>query len=152
MSHILPWLRALLRCPADGAELAEREQLLICPKGHEFGVVDGVPVMLTDSDDETLWVRSASLAAARQVRQGSRAPSDLFIDTIGCTPEVRARLCAALEGPLSEVDPVASSLVLATNGLLYKHLVGKLTRTPFCGSFSKACLLAQSAKAARGSG
>ncbi len=130
MTQILPWLRELLRCPADGAELVEREQLLVCPKGHEFGVVDGVPVMLTESDDETLWVRSASLAAAREVRQGSRAPNDLFIDTIGCTPEVRAQLCAALERPLPEVDPVASSLVLATNGLLYKHLVGKLTRAP----------------------
>jgi SAM-dependent methyltransferase len=93
-------------------------------------VVDGVPVMLTDSDDETLWVRSASLAAARQVRRGDRAPNELFIDTIGCTPDVRSRLGAALAGPLSAVDPVASSLVLATNGLLYKHLVGKLTRAP----------------------
>src|ERR1700728_1757616 len=120
---ILPWLRELLRCPLDGAELADRAQHLVCPKGHEFGVVDGVPVMLTESDDETLWVRSASLEAARQVRRGSRASSDLFIDTIGCTPDIRDRLCAALDGPLSGVDPVASSLVLATNGLLYKHLV-----------------------------
>ncbi len=130
LSPIPSWLHALLRCPADGAGLVEREQLLVCPKGHEFAVVDGVPVMLTDSDDETLWVRSASLAAARQVRQGSRCPNDLFIDTIGCTPEVRAQLSAANEGPLSEVDPVASSLVLATNGLLYRRLVGKLTRAP----------------------
>jgi SAM-dependent methyltransferase len=129
MPPIPSWLRALLRCPADGAELAEREQLLVCPKGHEFGVVDGVPVMLTESDDETLWVRSASLAAARQVRHGSRASSDLFVDTIGCTPDVRARLSSEPHG-LSTVDPVASSLVLATNGLLYKNLVGKLTRAP----------------------
>ena len=142
MPPIPSWLRALLRCPADGAELAEREQLLVCPNGHEFGVVDGVPVMLTESDDETLWVRSASLAAAREVRHGSRASSDLFVDTIGCTPDVRARLAAHLEPirrPLSEVDPVASSLVLATNGLLYKGLVGRLTRAPIPTiSFPKA--------------
>ncbi len=135
MTCIPLWLRALLRCPADGAELFEREQLLVCPHGHEFAVVDGVPVLLTESGDETLWVRSASLAAAREVRQGSRASDDFFVDTIGCTPDVRARLNTELpyakrDGPGSEVDPVASSLVLATNGLLYKHLVGRLTRTP----------------------
>lgn len=135
MTPIPSWLRTILRCPSDGAELAERSELLICPHGHEFGVVDGVPVMLTESDHETLWVRSASLAAAQGVRQGKRAPGDPFVDTIGCTPEVRAQLrtellAAERDGTPSAVDPVASSLVLATNGLLYKRLVGKLTRAP----------------------
>ncbi len=57
---------------------------------------------------------------------------DLFVDTIGCTPTVRARLYQDLAGagPRSEVDPIANSLVLATNGLLYKGLVGRLTRAP----------------------
>ncbi|HEY1754061.1 MAG TPA: class I SAM-dependent methyltransferase [Bryobacteraceae bacterium] len=133
MTSISPWLRAILRCPADGSELADAENRLLCPHGHEFGVVEGVPVMLTENQDETLWVRSASLAAAREVGHGNRAPDELFLDTIGCTPEILARLSASLadlDALPAGVDPVASSLVLATNGLLYKGLTGRLTRIP----------------------
>lgn len=51
-----PWLRELLRCPVDGAELrdvalAEEVAGLACTdEGHRvaYPVIDGVPVLLAD--------------------------------------------------------------------------------------------------------
>lgn len=48
---IEPDLLALLRCPLhpdDGGELHEDGDRLVCPQGHAFPVVDGIPHLLPE--------------------------------------------------------------------------------------------------------
>ncbi len=51
MSSLDDWARALLRCPACGAELdVDGAAALVCraPERHTFPVRDGIPVLLVD--------------------------------------------------------------------------------------------------------
>jgi len=62
LERILP----SLRCPANGDELTRRGDMLISASGREYPIVQGVPVLLSNTDDPTLWVVKASYEAARK--------------------------------------------------------------------------------------
>lgn len=117
-----------LCCPREHAKLSRRGSQLICTEGHSYDIVDGVPVMLVKESDPTLWVADASLSASAS--PSTTDPVKAYhLDTLGISPaqvEELERLIA--KG--TAIDPVVAMLVAATNGISYKHLVGKLESYP----------------------
>ena len=121
------WLRDNLSCPRDHKGLEFDGKVLTCPDGHTFPVVDGIPVMLLDDVEQTLWVADASLEGAR--RNGDSADEDEipFAETLGIDPEEREQLKKL---PKSGVDPVVQMSIAKTCGNLYTPLIGNLKSYP----------------------
>jgi SAM-dependent methyltransferase len=96
--------------------------------GHQYPVVNGVPVLL-DYGPQTMDLVECSLRQAQQeVESGVIDP--YYIDTIGISPEEKIGLKKLLPETDNRIDPVVSFLVAATNGIAYKDLVGKLEEYP----------------------
>lgn len=123
VATIDPWWLEHLVCPRDQRRLTPSGSHLICGE-HRYPVVQGVPVMLLDDVPHTLDIAGRSIQAA--AGEGS---STLFLDTLSLSDEEREGIVAlaAAGGP---IDPVVAHLVAATNGLMYKHLIGRLDRYP----------------------
>jgi SAM-dependent methyltransferase/uncharacterized protein YbaR (Trm112 family) len=101
-------LLELLVCPRDHRALEERDQQLLCPCGHRYPIIEGVPILLLPETVQTHVEGTHSLQAA--------AANE-------ATPE--------LSGPVpGQIDPFVQHIIAATNGLLYIRLVGKLTSYP----------------------
>lgn len=101
-----PWLLERLACPVDHGPLTERGGELACPAGHRYPVVDGIPVLLRPEVSHSHWAAEITL---RQTR-GEVAITDY--------------------PPTTGVDPFVQNAIGATNGNLYKPLIGKLPRYP----------------------
>ncbi len=114
------WLLEHLVCPRDHQKLQRRGSFLVCPNGHVYPVVDGIPIMLLDDVDPTQWNTSATL------------------DRVAALP-----LASSIEGELSleddvsvqtaddeTIDPHVQNNVVATCGILYTSLTGKLKCYP----------------------
>jgi 2-polyprenyl-3-methyl-5-hydroxy-6-metoxy-1,4-benzoquinol methylase len=116
----------ILRCPLNGDALRVDGEWLISTKGERYPIIQGVPVLLVETNDPTLWVVSASYNAARD------NSNDVYHeDTIGCGPVELGRLRDKLKSDKdANVDPVIASLVAATGGHLYLDLVGALPEVP----------------------
>lgn len=120
-----------LVCPVDHAALSGDAHTLSCRSGHRYPVVLGVPVLLRDDVPETLWVLRRSLAAAWSHVEG-RGADERFLDTLGISEGSRELLRAALsEG--APIDPIVSHLLVATNGRLYRPVLGRISRYPVPG-------------------
>lgn len=118
------WLVEHLVCPLDGTPLRAENETLVSQAGRRYPVVDGVPVMLADGD-HTLWVAESSRQSS------SQAPADpYYVDSVGLSDEERATILRLIAEGAGPVDPVVSCLVAATNGIAYKHLIGKLREYP----------------------
>ena len=123
-----PWFTENLVCPLDHQVLTFRDDALQCAAQHRYPVVDGVPVMLIDAIDQTIDLAGASLRRARSEGVDQRAP-ELYLESLGISDdEKRGVLALAKQG--SAIDPVVAYLVAATNGLMYRHLIGSLDRYP----------------------
>jgi SAM-dependent methyltransferase/uncharacterized protein YbaR (Trm112 family) len=123
-----PWLLEHLVCPRDASALTLVNGALACREGHAYPVVDGIPVMLLDDVRQTFGAAASSLARARGEKIDDRAP-DLYLESVEISDaEKRGVIELAARHP--QVDPVVAYLVAATNGLLYKHLIGQLTTYP----------------------
>lgn len=123
-----PTLLKLLACPRHGTPLSESGATLRCEAGHEYPVVQDVPVLLDDGP-KTLWVAEASLQRARR-RDPEAAQDPYYIDTLGISENETVPLKNQLRASNGKIDPLVSFLVGATNGIAYKHLVGKLQEYP----------------------
>jgi SAM-dependent methyltransferase/uncharacterized protein YbaR (Trm112 family) len=122
------WLHDCLVCPRDHQRLIERAGAVICADGHRYPVVDGIPVMLRDDVPQTFGVARASLDRALHGKADARAP-DLYLESVGISEEEKQGVLAlAAQQPV--IDPVVSYLVAATNGLMYRHLRGRLPSYP----------------------
>jgi SAM-dependent methyltransferase len=117
-----------LACPVDRGALTADGSTLSCTEGHRYPVVDGVPVLLRDDVPETLWVHRRSLTAAWEDVEGKRM-DERFLQTLGIADGPRETLRAALSEP-SAVDPIVSHMLVATNGRLYRPLLGRIERYP----------------------
>jgi 2-polyprenyl-3-methyl-5-hydroxy-6-metoxy-1,4-benzoquinol methylase/uncharacterized protein YbaR (Trm112 family) len=120
-----------LACPRDRASLqVEPDGSLICPHGHRYPVVDGIPVLLRDDVPETIPIARASLARARGDAGtiDTRAP-DLFLESLGISEEEK-QIAVDLQKKGSRIDPVVSVIIAATSGYGYKHLIGDLAGYP----------------------
>lgn len=119
------WLLAQLACPRDRSPLSPGAAVLTCPHGHVYPVVDGVPVLLVDESTPTIDIAGSSLAAARAPERSG----PLFLDTLSLSDDER-RGIVELAGRGHRIDPVVAYLVGATNGMMYRHLIGVLTQYP----------------------
>lgn len=123
-----PWLLDNLVCPVDRQALELRGDALVCPGGHRYPVVDDVPVMLLPDVAQTIDLATASLSRAASESIDARAPQ-LHLESLGISDEEKQGvLDLAQRG--SKIDPVVAHLVAATNGLMYRHLIGTLDRYP----------------------
>ena len=119
---------SLLACPYERTPLTRDERVLRCPNGHAFPIVVDVPVLLCSDVAQTIGLASNSLKVAWADVEGRNA-DPLFVDTLGISDEQKNGVrIAASRG--YDVDPVVSHLVAATNGILYKHVVGLLHDYP----------------------
>ena len=123
-----PWFAASLVCPVDHRPLRADAGALVCTAGHRYPVVDGVPVMLRTDVAQTINLAAASLRRAADQEQDLRAP-ELHLESLGISEAEKAEMLqlAQTKGP---VDPVVAYLIAATNGLMYRHLIGRLDRYP----------------------
>jgi SAM-dependent methyltransferase/uncharacterized protein YbaR (Trm112 family) len=123
-----PWFAENLVCPVDHGPLRTSANKLICAGGHRYPVVDDVPVMLRADVSQTIGLADASLKRATQQEHDSRAP-ELYLESLGISETEKAEMLqlAKTKGP---VDPVVAYLIAATNGLMYRHLIGRLDRYP----------------------
>ncbi|MDP3719088.1 MAG: methyltransferase domain-containing protein [Acidobacteriota bacterium] len=123
-----PWFLEHLVCPADRGALQLATGAFECPTGHRFPIVDGVPVMLLESVPATMAGTESSLRRARGEGVDARAP-ELHLESLGVSDAEKEGIVALARrgGP---VDPVVAYLVAATNGLMYRHLIGALDRYP----------------------
>jgi len=123
-----PWFLEHLVCPRDSSTLALSDDTLRCRDGHSYAIVDGVPIMLRDDVTQTFGAAAASLSRAKGSQIDSRAP-ELYLESVEISDEEKRGVVALAAGhPF--IDPVVAYLVAATNGLLYRHLVGQLKQYP----------------------
>jgi SAM-dependent methyltransferase/uncharacterized protein YbaR (Trm112 family) len=119
----------VLACPRDNESLLFANDRLKCGKGHEYPIVDGVPVMLRDDVDQTIGLAKTSLElATKQIEDDARAPG-YFVASLGINDDEKAGVVELVRTG-SQVDPVVSYLVGATNGILYADLIGALQSYP----------------------
>jgi SAM-dependent methyltransferase/uncharacterized protein YbaR (Trm112 family) len=123
-----PWFVENLVCPVDKQSLTVVGANLQCVSGHAYPIVDDVPVMLIPDAPQTIGLADQSLRRARHELIDERAP-DLYLESLGISDEEKEGvLRLARRG--SAIDPVVAHLVAATNGLMYRHLIGALDRYP----------------------
>lgn len=124
------WYLDNLACPIDHSVLTGAADALCCVQGHRYPVVEGVPVMLRTDVAPTISLAAASLRRAVGEEVDVRSPA-LHLESLGISDDeklgVLARAATATPG---SVDPVVAYLVAATNGLMYKHLIGGLHAYP----------------------
>ena len=120
---------SLLACPHDGTSLHQERAWVCCPRGHRFPVVGSVPVLLRDDATHTIGIAPQSLRLARLFAEGSCSDA-YFTESLGLSDDERRQVRAAIAANDDDVDPVISYLVGATNGVLYKHLIGSLSSYP----------------------
>ena len=101
------WVLDLLACPRDAAPLTREGDRLLCPHGHHYAIVDEVPILLVSDAVQTHWVATDALGVAAR---GHADPS-----------------VAVGEG---EIDPWVQAAIGATNGNLYRGVIGRLPRYP----------------------
>lgn len=101
------WLWPSLVCPRDRLEVTRLGSRLECENGHQYPIVDGIPVLLTADPDPTHPYCSQTL----DVVQASAVEP------------------AALVGATA-IDSFVQDEIVRTNGNLYRHLRGRLPRYP----------------------
>jgi SAM-dependent methyltransferase/uncharacterized protein YbaR (Trm112 family) len=122
------WYLEHLVCPRDHQPLSAVDNSLCCGSNHRYPIVAGVPVMLLDDVRQTFNAAGSSLARAAGTNVDERAP-ELFLESVEISEDEKRRL-VALAATHPAIDPVVTYLVAATNGLLYRHLIGQLTSYP----------------------
>jgi SAM-dependent methyltransferase/uncharacterized protein YbaR (Trm112 family) len=123
-------LAGMLVCPRDRSPVKlAHERSLECEQGHEYPVVDGVPIMLVGDVVQTIGVAHDSLDQARQWDGGS-AKDEWFANSLGLSDSERRDMIRLAGDGRSPIDPAVAYLIAATNGLAYRHMVGKLREYP----------------------
>jgi len=115
-----------LVCPRDRSSLEPTGSYLMCEHGHKYPIVDGIPVLLLGDKQQTIEIAEASLAAASQFAEGVSPVDALFTSTLGISEDEREGVLAEAD-EISDIDPVVRFMIGATNGLLYKRLIGTVT-------------------------
>jgi SAM-dependent methyltransferase/uncharacterized protein YbaR (Trm112 family) len=99
----------MLVCPRDRRPLSEGVSGLVCPQGHGYAVIEGIPILLVSEAEQTHI-------------EGTRALLLAESKDVSALPQFQVA-----EG---EIDPFVQNAIGATNGGLYQHLVGKLKEYP----------------------
>lgn len=125
-----PELCAVLVCPRDHSALEVRGSFLHCGEGHRYPVVEGIPVLLLEEAVPTIGLAAASLESALEYASGAGSHDPWFTATLGISDTEIAALLAQAEQRESPIDPVMRFLVGATNGILYRRLIGRIEEYP----------------------
>lgn len=124
-----PWYLENLVCPVDKSSLRPEGAFLISESGRSYPVVEGVPVMLVKDVKETIGVARTSLDLAVAVARGEvTGVSPLYVETLGITDAERANT-QSLHAMRGQYDAVVATMIGATSGVAYKHLIGE--RVPY---------------------
>jgi SAM-dependent methyltransferase/uncharacterized protein YbaR (Trm112 family) len=102
-------LLELVVCPRDKQDLRQEFDWLACPSGHRYRIIEGIPILLVSEAEQTHIEGTRALAVAEE---GDATKLPQFQVGHG------------------EIDPFVKAAIAATNGSLYRHLVGKLTEYP----------------------
>ena len=113
-----PWLEEHLVCPRDHQKLQRNGDTLVCSANHVYPVVDGIPIMLLDEVVPTQWNTTATLEKVAALVVGATEEND-WLQSESDTENLD-----------ETIDPHVQSIVVATCGLLYTSLTGKLHRYP----------------------
>lgn len=124
------WLLKNLVCPRDRFQLIFSDGQLLCRDGHAYPVIQGIPVMLLEGVPDTLGVMSATVARTRNEKQISSGRDDYYLETIGISDDEREGILRSAAVTEAGIDPVVNYLVAATNGIMYKRLIGQLQTYP----------------------
>jgi SAM-dependent methyltransferase/uncharacterized protein YbaR (Trm112 family) len=125
-----PWYLDNLACPVDGSRLELRDGGLVSEAGRRYPVVDGVPVMLRDNVEQTLWVAEASLRQAGSGPEHDDVLAGYYVDSLGVSPEERERIVELIRDGSSPIDPVVMYIIVHTSGSTYQHLLGHIDQYP----------------------
>ncbi len=104
------WVAERLVCPRDRRPVRARAGTLACPDGHRYPVVEGIPVMLLEE------VKQTHAKAVEALRQSTSAGEESWQFRV--------------EAPSEGVDPFVQAVIGATNGYMYKPLIGRLEQYP----------------------
>ena len=119
-----------LVCPREHLKLNQAGDALVCPRGHRYPVVDGVPVMLLDDARQTMEIADASFKRAKgRIKGDGRAPH-LYLESLGISEEEKEGIIELSLRNKSGIDPVVVYVIGATNGIMYKRLIGRLDSYP----------------------
>jgi SAM-dependent methyltransferase/uncharacterized protein YbaR (Trm112 family) len=99
----------ILVCPRDRLPFRYEPGWLVCPAQHRYAVVEDVPILLISEMSQTHIEGSRSLKVAE-------APDAAQLPQFKIVPGI--------------IDPFVQNSISATNGSLYRHLVGRLTEYP----------------------
>ncbi len=121
-----PRLMDIMECPRchSKLEINIAAAQLSCKLGHEYPVVNGVPVFLLPEKAQTIGIAKYSYEAAQSNKRDA-----LYVDTLGLSACEKA----GIEKQYAEdhegngIDPAISYLIGATSGFGYVKLIGKLT-------------------------
>lgn len=120
------WMSQYLVCPRDKHDLIQQDGRLCCREGHSYPIRDGVPVMLLDEVDPTMELLEHSL----RLGNSEDPPDSFFLDTLGISDLEKQGILELAANPVSQVDPVVSFMVGATNGIAYESVIGRLREYP----------------------
>jgi SAM-dependent methyltransferase len=86
--------------------------------------------MLLDNVEQTIGVARASLNRTLTSSNRNEKLAHFHLESLGISEEEKAGVIElALQGD-AKVDPAVAYLIAATNGIMYKHLIGKLDSYP----------------------
>jgi uncharacterized protein YbaR (Trm112 family) len=128
-----PRLIDIMECPRCHSELQLDAARLCCMSGHEYPVVNGVPVFLLPEKTQTIGIAKNSYDVAQCDGNGP-----LYVETLGLSAIERASIEKRWaekgngngNGNGNGIDPAIAYLIGATCGLGYVKLIGKVTTYP----------------------
>lgn len=114
-SEFQGWLEEHLVCPRDHNRLSHLENKLVCPLGHTYPIVDGIPVMLLEDETSTqpeIFNTTLERVKSYRLSQMPNHKQDSFqLDS-------------------HSVDPFVQQVISAVCGRMFKSLINKLSQYP----------------------
>lgn len=99
-------LLPLLACPLDLSPLTRAEVGLVCDRGHNFGVVDDIPILVRGDVPQTHWAATHALEVASGTTELEPYQAD------------------------AGIDPFVQGAIGATGGYMYGPMIGRLNHYP----------------------
>ena len=115
-------------CSMEKLPLEVKGNHLLSPGGYKYPLIDNVPIMLLDDVEQTIGVAKESLNLGK--KSNSSHDDNLYLSSLGISEEEKKGLMNLFQNNKSEIDPAVSFLIAATNGNMYKHLIGNLNSYP----------------------
>lgn len=106
---ISPRLLELIVCPRDKEKLHLQSGRLRCANGHTYGIFEGTPILLVAESGQT------HIEGERSLHVGESGDASLI---------------PSIDSSAGQIDPFVQQSIGATNGSLYRGLIGKLQEYP----------------------